>query len=122
MFIKSIPTNETLNREILTSYPLSNIIIMIFIGPLVEEITFRASFKKAFNDKYLFCFITAFLFGFAHIVVSTSLLEILYIIPYGALGYFLADAYYETNNIYTSYIMHLIHNSFCIIMIFALSL
>jgi len=37
-------------------------------------------------------------------------MEILFIIPYGSLGFFFAKAYYDTNNIYTSYLAHFFHN------------
>lgn len=117
--VHDIPVNESLNREILTNYPLSNIITMIFIGPLIEELIFRASFKQAFNNKYLFCLTTALLFGLAHIA-EWNLLEFLFIIPYGSLGFFLAKAFYETDNIYTSYLAHMFHNTLSIIIIFFL--
>ncbi len=117
--VKDIPANETLNRELLTSYPISNIITMIFIGPLIEEIVFRASFKNAFHKWYIFSFVTALIFGLAHIA-EFNLLEFLFVIPYGSLGFFLAKAFYETDNIYTSYLAHMLHNALSIIIIFAL--
>ena len=118
-FVHDIPVNESLNREILLNYPISNIITMIFIGPLIEEIVFRASFKEAFSNKYLFCFTTALIFGLAHIA-DWKLLEFLFVIPYGSLGFFLAKAFYETDNIYTSYLAHMFHNALTIMIIFAL--
>jgi len=116
-FVKNIATNEALNRELLLDYPISNIISMVFLAPLIEEITFRASFKKAFDKWYTFALVTAFIFGFMHIAKFT-LLEFLFIIPYGALGFFFAKAFYETDNIYTSYLMHMIHNALCVALIF----
>lgn len=115
-FVKDIAANESLNRELLENYPISNIITMIFIGPLIEEITFRLSFKKAFSKWYTFALTTALFFGLAHIA-EYNLLELLFIIPYGALGFFFAKAMYETDNIYTSFIMHMIHNGMCVILL-----
>ncbi len=120
MFIKGMATNESLNRDLLFKYPLSNIISMIFLGPISEEITFRASFKKAFDNKYLFCIVTGLIFGLAHVIVDISLTQILYIIPYGALGFFMAKAFYETDNIYASLIMHVIHNGICVALLLLL--
>ena len=80
MFVHDIATNESLNRELLMKYPLSNIITMIFIGPLLEEITFRASFKEAFSKWYTFAITTGLLFGLAHIA-KWELLEFLFVIP-----------------------------------------
>ena len=119
MFVHDIATNESLNRELLMKYPLSNIITMIFIGPLLEEITFRASFKEAFSKWYTFAITTGLLFGLAHIA-KWELLEFLFVIPYGALGFFFAKAFYETDNIYTSFIAHMIHNALAICLIFIL--
>lgn len=122
MITNNIATNEAANRTTLTEFPISSIITMVIIGPLIEEITFRASFKKAFDNWVSFALVTGFLFGFAHIIATllsntSSLLELLYIIPYGALGFFFAKAFYETDNIYTSYIAHFSHNALCIALI-----
>lgn len=114
--IGNLPANESANRELLNAYPVSNTIIMILIGPMVEEITFRASFKKAFKSIYPYAITTGLLFGLAHIA-EPNLLELLFIIPYGALGFFFAKALYETDNIYTSYIAHFLHNTMCIFLI-----
>ena len=57
------------------------------------------------------------LFGGMHLLSASSLKELLFIIPYGSLGFFFAKAYYETDNIYTSIIMHIFHNSLSIFFI-----
>ncbi len=125
MFVSGTSANESLNRKILLKYPISNIINMIFIGPLIEEITFRASFKNAFTKWYTFSITTGLLFGFAHIIAglqtNSGIGEIIFILPYAALGFFLGKAFYETDNIYTSFIFHLVHNGFCVITIIAFS-
>ncbi len=115
-FVKDIAANESANRELLFSYPISNIISMVLIGPMIEEITFRASFQKAFKKWYTFALTTGIIFGLAHIA-KFNLLEFLFIIPYGALGFFFAKALYETDNIYTSFIAHMTHNLLCVILI-----
>ncbi|MDE5538898.1 MAG: CPBP family intramembrane metalloprotease [Bacilli bacterium] len=115
-FIHNIAANESANRELLLSYPISSFISMIFIGPLMEEITFRASFQKAFDKWYTFALTTGIIFGLAHIA-EYNLLEFLFVIPYGALGFFFAKAMYETNNIYTSFIAHMTHNFICVLLI-----
>lgn len=114
--LKDIAANENANRQLLLNYPISNFITMIFIGPLIEEITFRASFKNAFKKWWTFALTTGLIFGLAHIA-EWNLTEFLYIIPYGALGFFFAKAFYETDNIYTSFIAHMIHNALCVTII-----
>lgn len=119
--VGNIAANESANRELLNNLPITNMITMIIIGPLIEEITFRASFKNAFTKWYTFSLITGLFFGFVHIIASIQTgfnpLELLYIIPYGTLGFFFAKAFYETNNIYTSYLAHFLHNALCILLI-----
>ncbi len=115
-FVRDIAANESANRELLFAYPISNIISMVLIGPMIEEITFRASFQKAFNKWYTFALTTGIIFGLAHIA-KFELLEFLFIIPYGALGFFFAKALYETDNIYTSFIAHMTHNLLCVLLI-----
>ncbi len=118
-----LATNEEANRTVLQAYPISSIISMVIIGPLVEEITFRASFKKAFDKWYTFALVTALLFGTAHIqnyFITFNIHELLYLLPYSSLGFFFAKAFYETNNIYTSYIAHVIHNGMCVLLLLIL--
>ncbi len=120
-FIHRMPVNESLNRDLLRNYPISNILAITLMGPIIEEITFRLSFKKAFSKWYTFALTTAFFFGLAHIA-DFNLTELIFIIPYGALGFFMAKAFYETDNILTSMIMHIMHNTLAmaIILIFGL--
>jgi len=100
-----IAANESANRELLTNFPISNIITMVFIGP------------NAFTKWYTFSLVTAIIFASFHLLAGSSLSEILYIIPYGALGFFFAKAFYETDNIYTSFIAHMVHNGICVCLI-----
>ena len=91
-----IASNEEANRTLLGNYPVSSFISMVFLGPLVEEITFRASFKSAFSKWYIFALVTALLFGSAHIssfITTKDFLELLYLIPYSTLGFFFAKGF-----------------------------
>jgi len=120
MIVGNIAANETANRNLLVEYPISNIISMVFLGPIIEEITFRASFKNAFKKWSTFALVTGLIFGLAHTfstVLEGNLIELLFILPYGALGFYLAKAFYETDNIYTSFFAHMFHNALCVIII-----
>lgn len=123
MLSGGLAANEESNREILLSSPISNILYMVFMGPLVEELTFRASFKKAFTKWYTFAAVTGFIFGFVHIIaaipdiIDGDWIQLLYIFSYGALGFFFGKAYFETDNIFTSFIAHMTHNAMCILLI-----
>ncbi len=124
----STAANESLNRDLITSLPIFSCISMVILAPMIEELLFRKGFKDVFPKKYQYLFFSSFLFGFAHIVASLNfesvslflenLPQCLYIISYGGMGYFLAKAYDDTNNIFTSILVHTIHNSFSLIIIF----
>lgn len=116
-FIGNIASNETSNRELLMASPVFSIIMMVVLAPILEEIVFRLNLKRVFKNKYVFCLISALLFGGMHLISASSLKELLYIIPYGSLGFFFAKAYYETDNIYTSIFAHMFHNGLSVLII-----
>ena len=119
----SVSVNEDINRNLLALYPASSVVSMVILAPIVEELTFRAGFKKAFSKWYTFSLVTALIFATAHIqtfFVTWDFLELLYLLPYGALGFFFAKAFYETDNIYTSILAHMFHNGICVLVLLIL--
>lgn len=130
--VGSLASNEAQNRELLNQLPIFSIIAMVFLGPILEEVAFRKGFKDVFKSKKLFLFFTAFLFGSAHVISNldyssvgallNSSKELLFILPYGALGYFFGKAYYETDCIFTSITCHMLHNGLSVAIILLSSL
>ncbi len=124
MLAGNIANNEEANRSIIDIYPLFSFISMVLVGPFIEEMLFRKGFKDAFKNEQVFLLFTSFLFGFGHIIVSldftsfSSFLQcipqLLFIIPYGGMGYFFGKAYYETDNIFTSTTTHMLHNTLAV--------
>ena len=110
----SIAINETLNRQQIYNSFINSFIIMVLLNPICEEIIYRGSFKTIFNNKTIYCIFTSLLFGLMHVIFNS---DIIYMIPYALMGYYLAKTYYETDNIYTSIIMHIWHNLLMIILI-----
>lgn len=109
--------NEQAVQGLISNQPWLMLINAGFIAPIVEELVFRKGFKNAFPNKWLFITASALVFGSLHVITSmTSPLELLYIIPYGALGGAFAIAYQKTDTIYTSTIMHMLHNTILILM------
>lgn len=111
---EGLPQNEEGNRALLKTLPIYSFISMVITAPLSEEIAFRGSFKNFTNNKTLYLIVTSFLFGFIHVAFSGDYINIL---PYAALGFFLSKAYYETDNILVSTIIHSFHNFLCILLI-----
>lgn len=119
-----IATNEEQNRSLLQMMPIFSAISMIFIGPFLEEILFRKSFRKALLNTQTYLIVSSLLFGFAHLISAFNIgtifdnwTQILYLIPYSGIGYFFAKAYIETDSIFTSVVIHMIHNSLSVLLI-----
>lgn len=116
-----LAVNEEMNRQLIDSYLPYSVIAMCINAPIVEELIFRKSIRNIFRNKYLFIIISGLLFGTLHILSEilsmSSLINLLYVIPYSALGISFAYMYYKTDNIWTSIIFHAIHNSIAILLL-----
>ena len=114
------PLNTSSNEQTVQTLVSVTPYLMLFtagiLAPIAEEITFRKGVFKIFKNKWVFATASGLIFGFLHVVGSSNILEYLYIIPYGSLGFFFALTYYDTKSIYPSIIMHAIHNSALILL------
>ena len=118
IFNGQIAGNEQSVREMIKVMPWLLLVNAGLIAPFNEEIIFRRSLGDIFKNKWIFVFASFLLFGLAHVVGNiNSILDYLYIIPYGALGGVFALAYRDTDSIITSMIMHMFHNSFTILLL-----
>lgn len=114
-----VASNEEAVRSLITNAPFYMAISAAFLTPLTEEYVFRKAFRDFFNTKWLFVFMSAFTFGALHTVtLLESYYELLFIIPYGALGAAFALLYVKTDNLFTPVIMHTVHNTILVLFIF----
>lgn len=105
-------TNEKIVQEMISSLPLVMFINAGIIGPIIEELTFRQTFKTLISNKWIFILTSGIIFGSLHVITSyNSPLDLLYIIPYSSLGIAFALMYEKTDTVFTSIIMHMIHNT-----------
>lgn len=112
----NIANNEAINRSILQELYLYAIPAMCVLGPICEELAFRASLKDAIKNKKIFIIITSLLFALAHIYSSyTTPTDLLYIFPYFFMGYALGYTYSETDNLLCNIQVHIFHNSLAIL-------
>ncbi len=110
--------NENAVRTLVTAAPILMGINVCLLAPFIEEIVFRKTLKDIFDKVYLLVPIAFLLFGYAHVgMMASSLVDWLYIVPYGALGGVFAYAYYKTNTVFTSMAFHMIHNTLTFILI-----
>lgn len=112
--------NTSSNEQAVQTLVSSNPYLMLFtagiLAPIAEELTFRKGVSKIFKNKWVYATASGLIFGLLHVIGSGNILEYLYVIPYGSLGFFFALAYYDTKSIYPSIIMHAIHNSALILL------
>lgn len=113
----NISNNELGNRELLYNYKfLYSIMICIFI-PFLEEISFRLEFKKNSKNKYIFLLTSSIMFALLHILSTQKLIELLYFIPYFILGITFSYIYEKTDNIISSILSHIIHNTIIVLIL-----
>lgn len=128
--VGNIAVNEQETRQILLSAPLYAIPTIIFFGPFLEELIFRYGLRKAFDKKIVYALFSGLIFGGLHVTtaideftiasIMSHISEFLFIIPYGSLGFFFAKAYYETDNIFSSAVPHMLHNTISVLLILAM--
>ena len=114
-----ISSNEEAIRELIKRAPVYMLFQVGIYAPFTEEIIFRKSIRDAISNKYLYIVISGLIFGSMHVLNmgSVSLNDLLYIISYGSLGSVFAALYVKTDNIYSSMLVHAIHNTITFILL-----
>lgn len=112
-----ISSNEEGNRQLLFSHKITYSFLFCILIPILEEISFRLEFKHNIKNKYVFLFISSLTFALIHILSTTSLIELLYIVPYLILGLTFSTVYMKTDNILCSMLAHILHNTLSILII-----
>ena len=126
LFKDAVAGNEEAVREMIDQVPLYMVFSVSIYAPFVEELIFRHSIKDAVmchgNNKLIrgiYIFISGFIFGILHILGhATGLVDYIFLIPYMSLGVAFAALYSKTDNIFSSISMHMIHNTFTVILYF----
>ena len=105
--------NENAVQSMISSAPIWMALQVCILAPFNEEIVFRKTLYDVFKKwKWLFVLISFLLFGGAHVINSAnSIIDYLYIIPYGVLGGEFALAYSKTESVFTSMTFHMLHNT-----------
>jgi len=110
-----ISNNELSNIEFLLKNKFIYSIMLCFLIPFIEEIVFRLELKKRYKNKYTFIIISSIIFSLLHLLSNTKFIELIYFIPYFILGYTFSSIYYKTDNIYSSILVHIFHNTVIVI-------
>lgn len=108
------------NEEIVRSYidvaPFLMFLEVAIYAPLAEELLFRKSIREVIKNKWLYIFISGFIFGALHVTGIENTFDLLYLIPYCSLGFTFSYIYAKTNNIYSTISIHAAHNTITIIL------
>lgn len=115
-----IANNEESIRNTLSSSPILMSLSICILGPLMEELIYRYPYKNIKTNRLVAFATYTLLFAMLHIVASTSLLDLLYIIPYTFLSLSFSYPFYKTNNIISSMFFHILNNTFTVIILFTL--
>lgn len=107
----TIATNEQEVQTIIKSSPILALFLTTVFAPFNEEIIFRKSLRTVIEHKWLFILLSGVFFGALHVISSlNNFYDLLYIIPYSALGISFSYIYFKTNNIFSTIFVHLLHN------------
>ena len=109
-FFPGLGKNENSVQLLISKIPLIAFLLTTFFAPFVEEMIFRKYLQDAVNNKIIYMITSGLLFGLIHVMGGDTPLEYLLIIPYGALGFMFAKTINETDNIYNTILMHMLHN------------
>lgn len=109
-FISGLGQNESSVQTLIKEMPVVAFFITTLLAPFIEEMVFRKSLQDCFNNKTYYMIISGLLFGLVHVMGSSNIYEYLLIIPYGAIGSMFAKTINETDNIYSTILLHLLHN------------
>ncbi len=96
---------------------------IVIFAPFVEEMVFRCSIFSLFDNKKVAFILATCMFGLMHVVSSFLVgdyLDLVYFLTYASLGYWITKTYIKTNSIWSSIVLHMINNSFSLILILIL--
>ena len=104
--------NEQEVQKMISALPWVMFVNAGIIGPFIEEIVFRKTLKNIFKSGTSFIIISGLMFGLMHVASSfTTIGSILYFIPYSCLGWAFGYMYQKTDSVFTSTLLHILHNS-----------
>ena len=116
----NLSENEINVRNYIQLFPIYMTFSTVIYAPIVEEITFRKTFRNIINNKFLFIILSGVVFGVVHLSSPSSINDYLMIIPYILMGITLSYIYYKSDNILTTISLHSMHNLILLIFQFIL--
>ena len=124
IFSNANANNEEIIRNYINLYPIYMLFSVSIYAPFVEEMLFRKAiyecfkpYKDDFFNKYMYIILSGLIFAGLHVIgLSDNMVDYIYIIPYLSLGIAFASLYKKSNNIFSTIMMHSLHNTITIIL------
>ncbi len=114
--------NQSSLESTIKTAPLVAFLAIVVLGPLMEEIAFRYALIGSFKSKRVGVLVSVIVFASMHLLASIgtgTLLNDLWTLPsYLLMGTILALIYVRTDNLFYSYLFHMINNFLAFIIIF----
>ena len=122
IFDLSSSVNQELVESAFMLSPLKITFLTVIFAPIVEELVFRSAiFSLCRNNKKLQIILASCLFGFIHVfgsVLMGNYLDVVNVIVYIGLGYWLSYAYIKTDTIATPIFVHFLNNLLGVVLMF----
>ena len=103
---------QGVEQLIVGKYGFIFFIIVVFIGPIVEELVFRKAIHGALRNlklpNGLILFISSCLFGLIHVLNAG---DFVYIFPYIFMGFVFGGLELQTRSVFPSMIVHIFNNA-----------
>ena len=119
----SSANQETLEVVLLSKYGPIMLLMIVVIGPIVEELIFRKSMHEIFRyfklPSWAVLLISSVLFGLIHVVSAKDFVQVF---PYICMGLTLGWLEIKTKNIFPSIFVHIFNNGVAVAMIFFLDI
>ena len=112
-FTGGTSANESSVRELLLASPVFMLINISILAPITEELIFRKSIQPLIKNKWVRAILSGILFGGAHLLTGDAirLVDLLFLLPYGTLGFVFSLMDNDTKTTFTSIIFHGLHNA-----------
>jgi len=114
---KELSGNEEALRQSIKMAPAYMFFTCSIMAPVFEELVFRRSLYSFIKHRWILVITSGVLFGLLHIIGTyQGPLDLLYVIPYGAMGSCFAYLLSKTKNITLPIMVHMIHNTILVTM------
>lgn len=116
--------NQIAVEGMLNAAPVMMAIVTIVFAPIIEEIVFRGGLYLGIRDKignFKAMLFSSFLFGAIHIIPqfkTSNPKELLLILPYSILGYYMVKSVKETDSLMGGIYFHFINNLIATLVVF----